>query len=41
MDALLPVYGIFGFEFLVTERDGKRALVVRDRQHEYVFSEIR
>jgi hypothetical protein len=28
-----------GFEFVVAERDGKRALVVRDGQHEYVFRE--
>jgi len=28
-----------GFEFVVAERDGKRALVVRDMQHEYVFTE--
>ena len=29
-----------GFEFVVAERDGKRALVVRDAQHEYVFLEV-
>jgi CubicO group peptidase (beta-lactamase class C family) len=29
--------GVDGFEFVVSERDGKRALVVRDMQHEYVF----
>jgi CubicO group peptidase (beta-lactamase class C family) len=28
-----------GFEFVVADRDGKRALVVRDGQHEYVFRE--
>jgi len=28
-----------GFEFVVAERDGKRALVIRDGQHEYVFTE--
>jgi len=28
-----------GFEFVVADRDGKRALVVRDGQHEYVFAE--
>jgi CubicO group peptidase (beta-lactamase class C family) len=28
-----------GFEFVVAERDGKRALIVRDGQHEYVFAE--
>ena len=28
-----------GFEFLAAERDGRRALVVRDAQHEYVFVE--
>jgi CubicO group peptidase (beta-lactamase class C family) len=28
-----------GFEFVVAEKDGKRALVVRDAQHEYVFRE--
>ena len=29
-----------GEEFVVAEREGKRALVVRDGQHEYVFTEI-
>jgi CubicO group peptidase (beta-lactamase class C family) len=28
-----------GFEFVVGERDGKRVLVIRDGQHEYVFTE--
>ena len=28
-----------GFEFVVGQRDGKRALIVRDGQHEYVFAE--
>jgi CubicO group peptidase (beta-lactamase class C family) len=28
-----------GFEFVKAERDGKRALIVRDGQHEYVFTE--
>jgi hypothetical protein len=28
----------FGFEFVVAERNGKRALVIRDGQHEYVFN---
>ncbi len=28
-----------GFEFVVSVRDGKRALVIRDGQHEYVFLE--
>jgi CubicO group peptidase (beta-lactamase class C family) len=28
-----------GFEFVVSERDGKRVLVIRDGQHEYVFTE--
>jgi CubicO group peptidase (beta-lactamase class C family) len=28
-----------GFEFVVSERSGKRALVIRDGQHEYVFTE--
>ena len=27
------------FEFIVGERSGKRVLVVRDAQHEYVFTE--
>ena len=30
-----------GFEFVVTERAGKRALIIRDGQHEYVFVEGR
>jgi hypothetical protein len=29
--------GLGGFEFVVSDRDGKPALVVRDMQHEYVF----
>jgi CubicO group peptidase (beta-lactamase class C family) len=29
--------GVDGFEFVVSDRDGKRALVLRDNQHEYVF----
>lgn len=28
-----------GFEFVVAERSGKRALIIRDGQHEYVFTE--
>lgn len=28
-----------GFEFVVAERDGHRALITRDGQHEYVFTE--
>jgi CubicO group peptidase (beta-lactamase class C family) len=28
-----------GFEFVKAERNGKRSLVIRDGQHEYVFSE--
>jgi hypothetical protein len=31
--------GMSGLEFVVSEREGKRALVVRDNQHEYVFLE--
>ncbi|MDL2716571.1 MAG: serine hydrolase [Acidobacteriota bacterium] len=31
--------GVGGFDFVVAARDGKRALVVRDAQHEYVFLE--
>ena len=30
---------IRGFEFVSAEKDGKRALVIRDAQHEYVFKE--
>jgi 3-mercaptopyruvate sulfurtransferase SseA/CubicO group peptidase (beta-lactamase class C family) len=30
-----------GFEFVVAGKDGKRALVLRDAQHEYVFKEGR
>ena len=29
-----------GFEFVVGERAGKRVLIIRDGQHEYVFTEI-
>ena len=28
-----------GFDFVVGTKDGKRALTVRDNQHEYVFVE--
>ena len=28
-----------GFEFVMGERDGKRVLVIRDGQHEYLFTE--
>ncbi len=31
--------GLAGFEFTVAERDGRRALVLRDAQHEYPFVE--
>ncbi len=31
---------ISGFEFVVADKDGKRALVARDAQHEYVFNEL-
>jgi hypothetical protein len=30
---------IIGLDFVVAEREGKRALVTRDAQHEYVFME--
>jgi Beta-lactamase len=30
---------LIGFEFVVADRGGKRALVIRDAQHEYVFVE--
>jgi CubicO group peptidase (beta-lactamase class C family) len=29
-----------GFEFVVAGRSGKRALIIRDGQHEYVFTEL-
>ena len=29
-----------GFDFVVGAKDGKRALTVRDNQHEYVFVEV-
>jgi len=28
-----------GFEFVVSERSGKKALIIRDGQHEYAFTE--
>ena len=31
--------GVVGLEFVVGERGGKRVLIVRDAQHEYVFTE--
>jgi CubicO group peptidase (beta-lactamase class C family) len=33
------VPGMDGFEFVIADREGKRALVLRDNQHEYVFVE--
>jgi len=36
-DVIDPILG--GFEFVVAHRGGKRALIVRDGQHEYVFAE--
>ena len=30
-----------GMEFVAAERDGKRALITRDGQHEYVYSEVK
>jgi hypothetical protein len=30
---------VMGFNFVVGERDGKRALIIRDAQHEYAFVE--
>jgi CubicO group peptidase (beta-lactamase class C family) len=33
--------GVPGFGFVVGERDGKRALITRDAQHEYAFVEAR
>jgi len=32
--------GTDGFEFVVGERSGKRVLIIRDGQHEYVFHEM-
>ena len=31
---------ISSFDFVVADKDGKRALVARDAQHEYVFNEL-
>lgn len=31
--------GLFGFPLVVAEKDGKRALILRDAQHEFVFVE--
>ena len=31
--------GVGGFEFVVTDKGGKRALVIRDMQHEYALTE--
>ncbi len=33
--------GADGFAFVIGERDGKRTLVMRDMQHEYVFAEAK
>jgi CubicO group peptidase (beta-lactamase class C family) len=32
--------GVAGFEFVARQEDGKRALVLRDEQHEYVFDAL-
>jgi hypothetical protein len=32
--------GTDGFEFVVGERGGKRVLIIRDGQHEYIFNEV-
>lgn len=32
--------GMIGLEMVVGSKDSKRTLVVRDSQHEYVFSEV-
>jgi hypothetical protein len=32
--------GVGGFEFVNSNKNGKRALIVREGQHEYVFTEI-
>jgi len=32
--------GAEGFEFVVGERSGKRVLIIRDGQHEYIFTEV-
>jgi hypothetical protein len=34
------VPGMSGFEFTVGSANGKRTLIVRDAQHEYVFDEL-
>jgi hypothetical protein len=31
--------GVSGFRFVISEGDGKRALILRDAQHEYRFLE--
>jgi hypothetical protein len=31
--------GVNGFEFVPAQREGKRTLVIRDGQHEYVYTE--
>lgn len=33
-------YGLTGSEFVVGDRAGKRVLLMRDGQHEYVFAEV-
>ncbi len=33
--------GARGFEFVVTDVENKRSLVLRDAQHEYVFAEAK
>jgi hypothetical protein len=32
--------GEAGFEFVESKRNGKRALIVREGQHEYIFTEV-
>ena len=38
-DVLDNPMGTDGFEFVVAEQNGKRALMIRDGQHEYTFTE--
>lgn len=32
--------GAIGFEFVAAERDGRKALIIRDAQHEYVLKQV-
>jgi len=37
----LSIRGEGGSEFVVADKDGSKALIVRDAQHEYLYVEVK